>query len=105
MTPPRCHSCAAAGRARLWAPTDKGDSMYARLITFVSLLLFSVVAGAQSIEDEALDWLQRFIRIDTINPPGNEARAVDFIAGILEAEGIPYQGVGLSVLVVVIIHA
>jgi len=65
--------------------------MYARLITFVSLLLFSVVAGAQSIEDEALDWLQRFIRIDTINPPGNEARAVDFIAGILEAEGIPYQ--------------
>ena len=65
--------------------------MYARLITFVSLLLFSVVAGAQSIEDEALDWLQRFIRIDTINPPGNETRAVDFIAEILEAEGIPYQ--------------
>jgi acetylornithine deacetylase/succinyl-diaminopimelate desuccinylase-like protein len=65
--------------------------MYARLITFVSLLLLSVVAGAQSIEDEALDWLQQFIRIDTINPPGNETRAVDFIAGILEAEGIPYQ--------------
>ena len=65
--------------------------MYARLITFVSLLLLSAVAGAQSIEDEALDWLQSFIRIDTINPPGNETRAVDFIAGILEAEGIPYQ--------------
>ena len=58
------------------------------------LLAFLAVAAhaeAQPIEDEALDWLQAFIQIDTINPPGNETRAVEFIAGILEAEGIPYQ--------------
>jgi len=36
-------------------------------------------------------WLQSFIRVDTINPPGNETRAVEFIAGILEAEGIPFK--------------
>jgi len=46
---------------------------------------------AQSIEDEAVDWLQGFIRVDTTNPPGNETRAVNYIAKILEAEGIPYE--------------
>ena len=53
--------------------------------------LIALPAFAQSIEDEALDWLQNYIRVDTINPPGNETRAVDFIAKILETEGIPYQ--------------
>jgi acetylornithine deacetylase/succinyl-diaminopimelate desuccinylase-like protein len=48
-------------------------------------------AFSQAIEDEALDWLQAFLRVDTINPPGNETRAVEFLAEILEAEGIPYQ--------------
>lgn len=45
----------------------------------------------QSLEDEAVAWLQQFIRIDTINPPGNEYRAVDFYAAIFEQEGIAYQ--------------
>ena len=53
--------------------------------------LIALPAFAQSIEDEALDWLQNYIRVDTINPPGNETRAVEFIANILDAEGIPYQ--------------
>lgn len=48
-------------------------------------------ASAQSIEDEAVAWLQEFIQIDTINPPGNESRAVDFYAAIFEAEGIEYE--------------
>jgi len=47
--------------------------------------------NAQSIEDEAVTWLQEFIQIDTINPPGNESRAVDFYAAIFEAEGIEYE--------------
>jgi acetylornithine deacetylase/succinyl-diaminopimelate desuccinylase-like protein len=37
---------------------------------------------------EAVDLLQRYVRINTTNPPGNEALAVDFLAGILAAEGI-----------------
>ena len=51
------------------------------------LLLIPFLANSQSIEEEALDWLTEYIKIDTINPPGNESRAVDFIANILEAEG------------------
>ena len=53
--------------------------------------LIALPAFAQSIEDEALGWLQNYIRVDTINPPENETRAVEFIANILDAEGIPYQ--------------
>ena len=55
------------------------------------LYCFSGAVNAQSIEDEAVTWLQEFIRVDTINPPGNESRAVDFYAKIFEAEGIPYE--------------
>ncbi|MEQ8955601.1 MAG: M20/M25/M40 family metallo-hydrolase [Gammaproteobacteria bacterium] len=64
-----------------------------RIIFLLVLLLLSPrgFAQAQSLEDEAVRWLQDFIRIDTINPPGNEYRAVDFYARIFEAEGIPYQ--------------
>ena len=65
--------------------------MSRRLITLIAALMCSPLVYAQAIEDEALQWLQDFIRIDTINPPGNESRAVDFIAAILEKEGIPYQ--------------
>lgn len=54
-------------------------------------LLVAGHANAQSIEDEAVKWLQDFIRVDTTNPPGNESRAVDFYARIFEAEGIPYE--------------
>jgi len=60
---------------------------------FIVLIGFLNTLNAQdlAIEDEALDWLQAFIQIDTINPPGNETRAVEFIGEILEAEGIAYQ--------------
>ena len=41
--------------------------------------------------DQAVAWLQEFIQIDTINPPGNEYRAVEFYARIFEAAGIDYE--------------
>jgi len=54
--------------------------------------LTSVFAQSpSSLEDEAVVWLQELIRIDTINPPGNEQRAVEFYAKIFEAEGIAYE--------------
>jgi len=28
--------------------------------------------GDQSLQDEAVQWLQEYIRINTTNPPGNE---------------------------------
>lgn len=43
-----------------------------------------------TVLDEALDVFQRFLRVDTSNPPGRERLACDFIGSILDAEGIPY---------------
>lgn len=62
-------------------------------LTLACFVLSTLLSGAhaQSIEDEAVQWLQDYIRVDTINPPGNEYRAVDFYAKIFEQEGIPYQ--------------
>ena len=57
----------------------------------ILLFVFCGVLRSQTLEDEAVDWLQNYIQIDTINPPGNEYRAVDFLAEIFEAEGIEYQ--------------
>ena len=44
-----------------------------------------------SLQDEAVQWLQEYIRINTINPPGNETAAAEFFARIFEAEGIEYE--------------
>jgi len=62
------------------------------LIFVLTCILFGPTS-AQNIEDEAVSRLQELIRIDTINPPGNEYRAVDFYAKIFEAEGIEYETV------------
>jgi len=43
------------------------------------------------MEDEAVKLLQNYLRVDTISPPGNESRAVEFFAKILEKEGIEYD--------------
>src|SRR5947209_9208247 len=61
-----------------------------KLLLFVSLL--AVVAmqprtRAQTV-DEATALLQQYVAIDTSNPPGNTAKAADFLAGVLEKEGI-----------------
>ena len=40
------------------------------------------------MESDALNWLQDLIRINTVNPPGNELVAAKYIAGILDKEGI-----------------
>src|SRR3989337_945878 len=42
-----------------------------------------------AVAAEAVDILQRYLRLDTTTPPGNEERAADFLAEILAAEGIP----------------
>jgi acetylornithine deacetylase/succinyl-diaminopimelate desuccinylase-like protein len=65
--------------------------MLRRLPILLAIGSLALPAYSQTIEDEAVAWLQSYIRVDTINPPGNESRAVGFIAGILEAEGIAYQ--------------
>ncbi len=41
--------------------------------------------------EEALAHLQEYLRIDTSNPPGNEAAGTDFLGGILRDEGIEFK--------------
>jgi acetylornithine deacetylase/succinyl-diaminopimelate desuccinylase-like protein len=62
-------------------------------ISAVLLFLFVMtsLSAAQTIEDEAVAWLQQFLKIDTINPPGNESRGVEFYAAIFDAEGVGYE--------------
>ncbi len=43
------------------------------------------------LQDDGVRLLQEYLQIDTTNPPGNESRAVEFFARILEQEGIPYE--------------
>jgi acetylornithine deacetylase/succinyl-diaminopimelate desuccinylase-like protein len=41
--------------------------------------------------DLAVQWQRDYLRIDTTNPPGNEARAAEFFKKILDGEGIENQ--------------
>ena len=40
---------------------------------------------------EALAHFKELLRIDTTNPPGNERAAADYLARVLDREGIPYR--------------
>lgn len=44
-----------------------------------------------SLDDEAVQKLAEYVRVDTTNPPGNEMLAARWFAKIFQAEGIPYQ--------------
>jgi acetylornithine deacetylase/succinyl-diaminopimelate desuccinylase-like protein len=71
------------------------------MVSILSLVIFQVIpsnpqraagdpdwnkAGA-----EAVELLAQYLRVDTTNPPGNEARAADFFARFLRKEGIEYR--------------
>jgi len=61
---------------------------------FISLLMFSnisLISATETIETEAVKWLKAYLKIETVNPPGNESRAVDYIANIFEQEGIEFN--------------
>jgi acetylornithine deacetylase/succinyl-diaminopimelate desuccinylase-like protein len=49
-----------------------------------------------SLEEETLAHFQALLRLDTSNPPGNETRAVDYLRGVLEREGIATQTFALE---------
>lgn len=67
------------------------------LLACAATVLAPVAAAAQTpvdvaaLQDEAVRWLQDYIRVNTVNPPGNEIAGARFLAGILDAEGIPYE--------------
>ena len=65
----------------------------------LALLVGSATLGAAAqqptdraaIEAEALRHFQALVRMDTQSPPGNEKPAADYVAQVLEREGIPVQ--------------
>ena len=44
-----------------------------------------------SIDQETLALSQALIRLNTVDPPGNELAAAQVVARVLDAEGIPYE--------------
>ncbi|MCJ7747219.1 MAG: hypothetical protein MUP27_05710, partial [Desulfobacterales bacterium] len=40
---------------------------------------------------EATHYLQEYLRIDTVNPPGNEVEGARFFKKIFDTESIPYE--------------
>jgi acetylornithine deacetylase/succinyl-diaminopimelate desuccinylase-like protein len=56
------------------------------------LLALVALAIAQpdwkAVDQETLRHFQALVRLDTSNPPGNEIRAVEYLRGVLEREGI-----------------
>ena len=70
--------------------------------------LAPAAAGAQAgpdwnaMQSEAVRTIQSYVRINTSNPPGDVTKAADFLAGILQREGIPVtryeSGPGRSIL-------
>ncbi len=71
-------------------------SLVRALGLFVSLWLWllCVAPGLASETDfaaRAATDLSGYLKVDTLNPPGNESRGVAYLAKILEAHGIPYS--------------
>jgi acetylornithine deacetylase/succinyl-diaminopimelate desuccinylase-like protein len=74
---------------------------------FLTAILFSCLAASAAAEklpsdtiaadhmeqysDLAVRWMQEYLKVDTTNPPGNEARAAAFFKQILDREGIENQ--------------
>ena len=46
--------------------------------------------------NETITNLSAFIRVDTVNPPGNETRGAEFLKAILDREGIPSEILALE---------
>lgn len=41
--------------------------------------------------EDGVERLSKYLKIDTVNPPGNESRGVEFLAAILDEAGIAYE--------------
>jgi len=69
-----------------------------RLALFFALSAFAVAQQPDwaRVEEEAMRHFQALLRIDTADPPGNEAPAVEYLKQALEREGIPVKTFALE---------
>src|ERR1044071_9692879 len=61
--------------------------------SFISPLPLRAAPGPDfaAARDEAVRYISEYIRIDTVNPPGNETRGAKYLQSILQREGIPSE--------------
>lgn len=90
----RCAACRCLHNSELQAcgkfrtvPPMKG------LVTaFFCLIVVAVFAAPapdfDTAHKEAIEILSGFIKVDTVNPPGNETRGAEFLKGYLDKAGI-----------------
>ena len=74
-------TCAAAGCAIPERPVAVSPAAATR---------FHDAVDWQKAGDETVELLRGYLRVDTINPPGNETRGARYMADVLEREKIPY---------------
>lgn len=62
---------------------------------FLTALAYARVDPAvrEALAEQAVERFMEYARVDTINPPGNEVRAVAFLGRMLDAEGIAWESV------------
>ena len=62
---------------------------------FCVFFLAGLLAGAEpdwkKMEPMALDFFQRYVRVQSINPPANDTEASNLVKGLLESHGIPVK--------------
>ena len=70
------------------------DPVMKHPIFFLALTMLTLAASlrtAEADQDQVVSRLQAYLQIDTINPPGNESRGVDYLADLLDQAGIDYK--------------
>lgn len=75
-------------------------NIIARIGLIACLMVFCLAPGMvhaadsnseSSLEQQAVDLLQAYVRLDTINPPGNEIVGAQFLAALFDDAGIAYE--------------
>lgn len=61
----------------------------ALFLAIASCAAFAQAPDWSRVNEEILRHYQALVRLDTTDPPGNETRAVEYLRGVLEREGIP----------------
>ena len=51
---------------------------------------------AWTLERETTEVLQRLVRFNTVNPPGNERAAIEYLAGYLSEAGFETEILGVT---------
>ena len=77
-----------SSRSRL---TAVAVTLLAALFSTVPPLLAQTRIDTDKLGEEAVRRTQEYIRINTTNPPGNEAQTVAFLARMFKGEGIEFD--------------